>query len=184
MPKYKLIFDLDCTVVDLPFAILQHYNRDFKDNKTKITEYNFADLDKAPYPYFEQLLHSKGLFYNAPPITGAIEIINKFLDEGYDCYFASNPLHNKYCAFEKYQWIDCYINNFPKNNIIFCGNKGILSNKNTILLDDEIGYLTDFNESGEGISIAFEQPWNTDKWKGLNVSNWESFYNLIKMLEN
>jgi 5'(3')-deoxyribonucleotidase len=182
--KKQIFMDLDCTVVDLPSIILEHYNHDFKDNKTKINKYNFGDLDKAPYPYFEQLLSSKGLFYNAPPIPNAIETINKLLDEGYECFIISNPVHNKYCAFEKYQFINIWLPKFNQDNIIFTGNKGIFSNKNRILLDDQMNYLTDFRDYGEGISIAFEQPWNKKEWKGLTVSDWNEFHELVKILDN
>lgn len=181
MPNFELFLDMDCCIYDLNKVVIKHYNHDYKDNydHRQNKSYFWSDT-KAPRPYFENLLNSKGIFYEGEPIDNAVEIINKLHDEGFKIYFVSLPLWNKHCTYEKVEWLKKHFKWLnPNTDIVFTGNKKLLDKENRILYDDNI----DFLNWEKGINICFAQGWN-EEFKGwYRVHTHDEFYKLVHKIE-
>jgi len=160
------------------------YNKNIKISDIKTWSLNtYMDGDKA----FE-IINSPGFFGSLEPIEGAIEIIEKLVnDDKYEVFIISSP-SNEFSVYEKYKWIQKNLPYFDIRNLILVGNKGELlsriNGENSILFDDCPEYLNKFN----GVSVVMDREYNRELIVGVDcdyrVSEWNEFYGVVKGLNN
>jgi len=183
-----LYVDMDEIIVSFLDKLCSIYNSKYNTN-IKISDIKtwslntYMDGDKA----FE-IINSPGFFGSLEPIEGAIETIEKLVnDDKYELFIISSP-SNEYSVYEKYKWIMRYLPFFDVRNLILVGNKGDLLSRldgeNSILLDDCPEYISKFN----GVSVVMNRKYNKELVVGVDcdyrVSNWDEFYEIIKGLVN
>ena len=87
-------------------------------------------------------------------------IRSKFKPE--QIYLLTNPVvGGAGTATGKLLWIEKYLPGFVKRTIITQASKGLLAKPNTLLIDDNNGYIDGFIEAG-GQGILVPRPWNRD----------------------
>lgn len=183
MSKLTLFIDMDECLYDLSDFVRERVNKDFNKNYPKGFNKNYWWADyNIPKRYFEYLLNEKEFFLNLKPVEGAIEVLTKLHNEGYDIHILTCPQYNETCFLEK---VDSIKSDLPfiniETNFHTSGNKGLFAKKNRILIDDNLIYLNQWRENG-GIAIAFNHPWNSE-FSGHRVFNWNDYYRLIKNIE-
>lgn len=89
-------------------------------------------------------IYEEGFYRNLEPMAGAIDAINKLVNAPHlDVYIASKPATgSKYCASEKYAWIEEHIPTLRKKIFLTC-NKNLLAGH--YLIDDHPKKWNKFN---------------------------------------
>ena len=177
--KLTLYIDMDeiiCKFLDkLCSEYNNKYNKNIKISDIKTWSLNtYMDGDKA----FE-IINSPGFFGSLESIEGAIETIEKLVnDDKYEVFIISSP-SNEYSVYEKYKWIKEYLPYFDIKNLILVGNKGDLLSRignDGILFDDCPEYIEKFN----GVSVVMDRAYNQDVKCDYRVSGWDEFYGVVE----
>jgi 5'-nucleotidase len=140
--KEILYIDMDGVLVDLDTQIEKKYTKSHVENHRE----KIIDSDK-------------NLFYESPPIRGAIEAFNK-LCEKYEVYILSTaPWKNLESWKAKRKWVEVYIGDNAYKKLILSHNKGLLNG--SYIIDDRIkNGVSEFK--GEHIHFGSEKfpNWN------------------------
>jgi len=183
--KLPLYIDMDEVICKFLEELCSEYN--YKYNKRiKISDIKtwslntYMDGDKA----FE-IINSPGFFGSLEPIEGAIETIEKLVnDDRYEVFIITSP-SNEHSVFEKYKWIQQNLPFFDVRNLILVGNKGDLLSRignDGILFDDCPEYLSKFN----GVRVVMDRAYNRELVVGIDcdyrVSEWSEFYEVVERL--
>jgi len=181
--KLPLYIDIDEVIAKFLEELCSEYN--YKYNKNiKISDIKtwslntYMDGDKA----FE-IINSPGFFGSLEPIEGAIETIEKLInDNKYEVFIISSP-SNEFSVYEKYLWISKNLPFFDVRNLILVGNKGELLSRlgnNGILFDDCPEYISKFN----GVSVVMDRAYNRELIVGVDcdyrVDGWDEFYGVVE----
>jgi 5'-nucleotidase len=100
-----VLLDMDGTIVDWDQGFLNQWRgRSYIDRGKS---YRMEEcVDPALQAEAVQLIYSKGLFENLPPMDGAIDAINEMLDMGLKIFLCTAPImKSAYCAQEKINWV-------------------------------------------------------------------------------
>jgi len=185
--KLTLYIDIDEVIAKFLDKLCTEYNYKYNTN-IKISDIKtwslntYMDGDKA----FE-IINSPGFFGSLELIEGAIETIEKLVNnDKYEVFIISSP-SNEFSVFEKYLWIRKHLPFFDIKNLILVGNKGdLLSRLNGeggVLFDDCPEYIRKFN----GVSVVMDRAYNRELVIGMDcdyrVSEWSEFYEVVKGLE-
>jgi 5'-nucleotidase len=182
MNKKSFGIDLDDTCNCLVEHWVDTYNNEYNDTlkKEDIKDWNIAKYvkpgcDKTIY----KMLTRPEFFLNLNIKPNTYEV-TKWLLEKVDLYIVT-AYHYKTCK-DKVKWIIKYLPHIPKENIIFCNNKGLL--KLDYLLDDGIHNISDFyNTNPDGVGVIFNEPWNENLEKNYpRVKDWlevKKFFEVI-----
>lgn len=177
--KLEIYIDMDGVLCNTDKYVAEHMLRtkgikyDWKTNKSWWWS-EWLSRKEA-----EELILSENFFYNLEPMEDAIEVLNKLHEEGHKIYFLSTPEYNKYCAYEKNQWLIENIDFYnEKEHLILTGNKKLLDGENRLLLDDSPNNL----KWDKGINVCFDHSYNRE-FNGLRVNNFCDFYHLIQLME-
>jgi 5'(3')-deoxyribonucleotidase len=157
--------DMDGVIVDLLTPWLAQYNEDFRDSvkPEDIKEWDTSKFVKCGKLIFNYLDH-EGIWFNAPPYPGAIEMLKKWHDQGHELYLATTPWHSKYCLIEKVLWVNKHLPFLGCERLIFTHNKGLL--RGDILIDDKPENLTGFR----GARVLHEKSWSVARKLGKTIS--------------
>lgn len=179
----EIVTDLDDTGVNLSKEVIRRYNEDYNDNFDWRENKSYLWQDtKAPADYFKSILSSKGIFLNAEPIDGFVDIMTKLHNDGFSIKICTLPQwYSWYCFQEKIEWVEKYL---PFINIAkdlhMTGGKDFLSKPNRILYDDNLEHLISWKSKG-GLAVAFPQGWN----KEFSIrKNYKEFYKYVMKYEN
>lgn len=131
----------------------------------------------------------EGFFANLLAYKG-IEEINKMVENGNVYIISASP--NMYADLDKKTWLNRYLPNLPKQNILLCRigqNKArfietklsIKIDHNCFLLDDYTKNLTEWESAGgTGIKrITTVSDNSTKKWKGLELKDLTKLHELV-----
>ena len=119
------------------------------------------------------------------PIEGAIETIEKLVNDGNEVFIISSPM-NEYSVFEKYLWVKENLPFFDIKNLILVGNKGDLlsriNGEGGVLLDDCPAYLREFNNQ----FLIMDREYNKELIVGVDcdfrVDGWDEFYGVVEWI--
>ena len=188
MRKHKIFLDMDDVAKELCKRLVARYNKDFNDNVNWLDNMEQMIWDnkniKADKKYIMDLLFEKGAFLDNPPIEGFVECVKRLIDDGFEVFFLTFPQwESPYCVSEKVEWLQTYLPFFKLDHLIMAKNKGEVSGKHKILLDDSPNNLTDWEKEG-GIGISYAKIKYSQKWCGKQVFSFEEFYEYVHILEN
>jgi len=149
--------DLDGVVVNIMQNWLDQYNRDWEDDLTteRITAWETHSFAKGGTRIYDYMWR-EGFFGEAPPYPGAIEAIQCLWNLNHTIYFASTPIPSAFCPKEKYDWVEHYLPEIGRENVILGWNKGLL--RGDALVDDKPENLLKF----KGMKVLMDRPWNRD----------------------
>lgn len=133
---------------------------------------------------FRELLHPKqlkrlysilqqpGFFRDIPVSENAIEVVMQ-LSKYYELYVATAAMEFPNSFREKYDWLQMYFPFIPWTNLVFCGNKSIISSD--FLIDDHVRNLISFKGNG----ILYTAPHNLKEKNFKRVNNWKEIAELF-----
>lgn len=153
----------------------------------------FLDLDGTLAKFnvpnaLNRFENEKGFFANLGAYKG-IDKINELAKQGNIYIISASP--NKNADEDKMKWINKFLPNIPKNNIVICRcgeckafvlqKLGLIIDKACYLLDDYTKNLIEWeNYGGTGIKRITEVADNsTGKWTGLQLKQLEKLYELV-----
>jgi len=171
-----IFIDMDDVICDFITELCDRLHKKYNKKVTpsQITTWTLSDHIGNDWL---EIIQEPGYFKSLKPIDGAIDTINKLIEENREVFIITSPM-NEYSVFEKYLWVKEYLPFFPINNLILVGNKGDILSKinNGILFDDCPEYLEKFN----GITVAMDKPYNWNVKSDFRVSNWDDFYRVVR----
>lgn len=183
--KPEIYIDMDNVIYNFLEVVVGRYNKAFRDNipYQEVKSYWFDECTKAPREWFEWLLNQEGIFHEGKEIEGAIDTINKLIEEDYKVYIITSPQwDSKYGLNEKVLWLRENLPMFPIKNLFYGAKKSKLVGANRILFDDDPKNLVHWKKGG-GTCICMKTGWN-DEWKENKVNSWDGFYKRLKFIEN
>lgn len=77
-------------------------------------------------------------------------------------YIVTHPQPDQRCFAHKLAWVQDNLPTVPIRNLIYCVDKHLFSRPGTILIDDCERNVNLFTGMGEGYSVLFPQPWNSN----------------------
>ena len=171
-----IFIDMDDVICDFITELCDRLHKKYNKKVTpsQITTWTLSDHIGNDWL---EIIQEPGYFKSLKPIDGAIDTINKLIEENREVFIITSPM-NEYSVFEKYLWVKEYLPFFPINNLILVGNKGDILSKinNGILFDDCPEYLEKFN----GITVTMDKPYNWNVKSDFRVSNWDDFYRVVR----
>lgn len=180
--KLHLFIDMDEVTADLMNPWLTWVNTTFNLNH-KYTDvkgweiHRFVECGKQCYDF----LAEEGVYSALDPIPGAVKALNALQVAGHKITFVTAPPSNhEHAKEEKIKWLEKRFKWFnAETDILFSHDKGHdgLIHKADILLDDRAKWLYDF----QGISIAFDRPWN-QHFNGLRIRTWPEFVKKVNAM--
>ena len=175
MKKMSIAIDMDGVLADVEAQFLNWYERDY-GIKMKREELLGKSEDTA-FPeegVVRKFAHTAGFFLDVPVMEGAVEAV-KSLSERFDIYIVSAAMEFPKSLPEKLEWLK---KNFPFigwKQIIFCGDKSIISTD--YMIDDHIKNLDYF----KGKTILFHAFHNVGYNHHVRVKDWGE---VVELLDN
>lgn len=120
----------------------------------------------------KKIIKQPGFFADVEVKEDAISTIHR-LSHYYEIYVATAAMEFPNSFREKYDWLAKHFDFIPWSNIVFCGDKSIISSD--YLLDDHPRNLRAFK--GEG--VLFSSPNNLKETAFKRVSNWKEVAELF-----
>lgn len=117
-------------------------------------------------------LHEPGFFKDIPVMPDATDVVFE-LSRYYEIFVATASMEFPNSFREKFDWLQAYFPFIPWTNIVFCGNKSIISSD--FLIDDHVKNLTSFKGKG----ILFSAPHNLKETNYRRVNNWKEIADLF-----
>ncbi len=186
MDYNKIVYvDVDDTIEDLLLSWVNYLNSKYNLN-VDINDCKGWDLTLLfPTLTDKQIvdaLWDVELWKSIKPIDGAIQYLQKLVEDGFDVYLAT-ATHISYYN-DKYKYvINKYFPFITEDHIITIHNKQLL--KGLVLVDDYVENLKDADYYG----ILFESYYNKDvdlskESKIMRAHNWKECYDLIHDIYN
>ena len=185
-----IYLDMDETLVNLVDPWMDQLNKmsGYEFTRDQVgcysVEKNYKDklsLDEIFLPF-----NTEGFWEGLPPFDGAIDFVQRLLDNDFDVYIATIPALGPVCHYEKEQWVQNHLPFIGRERLIFCHHKYVL--KGQALFDDNPKYLSQFdghrllfdkpwNQEGELIKQAFHESWFT------RMYSYDSVFNFLMQME-
>lgn len=169
----SIAIDMDGVLADVEAQFLKWYERDFGIKMKK--EDLVGKTEHTAFPeegMIHKFAHTEGFFLDVPVMEGAVEAV-KSLSEKFDTYIVSAAMEFPKSLPEKLEWLKI---NFPFigwRQIIFCGDKSIISTD--YMIDDHIKNLDFF----KGKTILFHAFHNVSYNHHERVNNWEEVMEVL-----
>lgn len=174
----RIAIDMDEVMADFYAKDLQMYNQLF-DADLKVSDLNDQYVSEV-YPETDTVMkfirNTKGFFKDLPVMEGAQEVIKELMED-HEIFITSAAMDFPNSFDDKFYWMQ---KNFPaihKQNIVFCGNKGIIHAD--YLIDDHSHHFDDFTGTG----ILFTSHHNKQIDHPRRVNNWQDVREYFKNLD-
>lgn len=172
----RLAIDMDEVIADAFTAeynwLVEKYNYNW--SKDMFFGKEFSEIaSKDHIEQIKKIQHEGRFFEDLPIIDGALKAV-KSLCSVCEVFITTAALEYPNSCIHKYRWLR---KNFPfisDSNIVFCGDKSVISAD--ILIDDNSHHFSRF----QGIGVLFTAPHNAnDNWP-IRVTGWSEAENLIR----
>ncbi len=186
----RIFLDMDETLVNLvdPWLAILNDKAGTDFTRDTTTCYSVEDSFRGKLSMREVFkpFDTPGFWSGLPPFPGAIEFVQRLLDNDFDIYIATIPALGSVCHYEKEKWVMKHLPFIGRERLVFCHHKFILQGQ--ALFDDNPKYLARFN----GHRLLFDKPWNQEDElrKQAMVESWftrvysyDSVFNFLMQME-
>lgn len=194
MRKLNILCDMDDIIVSLLDYWLELYNRDYKDNKTKLDIWDY-DLWKCVKPECGKKIYDyisrKGFFNSLSPLPGAIEALKQIHADGHDITLVSTPSYAASSYSDKILWVKRFLPFLDSRQDVFLGAKKYLL-RGDLLIDDSPVNISKYRAAWpEAKILTIAYPFNEDvgslTTQRINScldteKAWEVIYKWVKLL--
>ncbi len=152
-----VLFDLDNCLCNLLSPWLEEYNRRFDDNlkREDITEWEIRPfLKPEARTGFFKIINEEGFYKKVKPIEDFISMAKCFVEGGHEVGVLTSCNSSPNMINGKIEWLGKHCNFIPKENWMFCCNKGLA--RADMLIDDRVKNIEDFlvnNEHAQGYIV-------------------------------
>ncbi|GHB81952.1 5' nucleotidase, NT5C type [Persicitalea jodogahamensis] len=164
----RITLDMDDVLADTHGKLIDYVLNEFDTHylyedfrKTPIKELLHPKQFKKMYTY----IHQSGFFKDIPVMEGAQETVQE-LSQYYEIFVATAALEFPNSFREKYDWLQSNFPDIAWKNIVFCGDKSIISSD--FLIDDHVKNMLSFTGKG----ILYSAPHNMEETAYPRVANW------------
>lgn len=168
-PRQRIAVDMDEVIADFLSKHLALYNAEFGESLTPddLRGKKLHDLVvEERRPQLETFLTADDFFGDLGIVEGSQQVISD-LTERYEVFVTTSAMEYPTSFVAKYRWLEEHFPFVPANNIVFCGDKGIVAAD--YLIDDNARHFARFR--GEG--ILFTAPHNVEENRYRRVNGWQ-----------
>lgn len=163
----RIAIDMDDVIADAFKGQAEWLEKTFSQSPDVPDGLKFFDvLSPEQGLQLELMLQSGEFFADLDPLAGAIETLRS-LTQKHDVFIATAAMTYPNSCGPKFAWIEKYLPFFDPLNIVFCGDKSIISAD--YLIDDHSYNFDAF--AGQGILFSASHN-RHDQWP-LRVNNWD-----------
>jgi 5'-nucleotidase len=174
MTRKTIGIDMDGVLADIETHWLNWYEKDYGVKLNTSIFLGVKETDAFPdKEAVHRFTNTPGFFRTLPVMEGAVAAVKK-LAEDYDIYIVSAAMEFPLSLFEKKEWLAEHFPFISWENIIFCGDKSVISTD--FLIDDYCKNL----DHCIGMPIMFTAGHNTNHTHHTRVNNWEEVLTLME----
>lgn len=165
---------MDGVLADIETHFLEWYERDYGVRVPR--EDLLGKREPEAFPDKEavwRFVFTPGFFRTLPVMPGAVEAVQKLM-ENFDVYIVSAAMEFPQSLSEKLEWLNEHFPFIQWNNIVFCGDKSIISTD--YMIDDHCKNL----DHCKGKTIMFSSFHNVNYNHHTRAENWEEVLELFK----
>lgn len=173
----RLAVDMDDVIADTSGRYLELYNSEFVDAPVSEEEWIGTSLyEFVPEHRRDRMasyLLEPAFFAQLIPRPDALRVLQA-LSRNYELFIATAAMHYPECFAARYAWLRRHLPFIPPRQIVFCGDKGIISAD--YLIDDNPWQLERF----QGRGILFSAPHNAGVSGFHRVDSWNDVERLFQ----
>jgi 5'-nucleotidase len=171
--KKTLAVDMDGVIADTIANFITWYERDYGVRIELEAFEGKPEAEGLPDNMVRKYVVTPGFFRSVPVMKGAREALLE-LSEIFDIYIVSAAMEFPQSLFEKYEWLKEHFPFISWRNIIFCGDKSIISTD--YLIDDHVKNL----DVCKGKTLMFTAGHNAGINHHTRVNNWNEVISRLK----
>ena len=165
--KKTVAIDMDGVIADVEAHFLDWYERDYGERFSKNILIGVSEEEAFPEKgAVRRFVTTPGFFSTVPVMEGAVDAVKKIM-ETYEVYIVSAAMEFPQSLPEKYSWLNEHFPFIGWRNIIFCGDKSIISTD--YLIDDHCKNL----DVCKGKRIMFTAGHNVNYTHHTRGNNWK-----------
>jgi 5'(3')-deoxyribonucleotidase len=164
--QQRIAIDMDGVIADHLNKQLRLYNRDYGD------QLSFEDLQGKKLREIAKCGHEVQNYYRDTTFFGDLTVMEgsqsviQQLQQKYEVFITTAAMEFPSSFQAKFAWLSEHFAFIPADNIVFCGNKGII--RADYLIDDNSYHFKNF----QGKGILFSSPHNVFETEYTRVNNW------------
>lgn len=169
MRKKSIAIDMDDVMTDAAGRFIEIYRQEFNDDLSDLRLPGRTLQNTVPparLAAVNQFPHRPDFFKDMDIKENCREVVKK-LQEQYEVYVVTAAMEFEHCLNHKYNWLKNHLPFIPWTNIVFCGNKSIISTD--YLIDDLERNLKSFT----GTPLVFTAGHNTHLTAYTRLNNWQ-----------
>ena len=164
----RVAIDMDETIADSLKEHIRRYNAEFATNVSAGDLFGkhleqFASIDRREA--VRHAVRDESFFDCLDVIDGAPQVIQELIRD-HEVFIVSSAMEIPESFAAKHRWLRMHFPFIPEQNVVFCGNKGIIDAD--YLIDDESRHFANFRGTG----ILFSAPHNLSETARLRIDNW------------
>ncbi|MBN2107055.1 MAG: 5'-3'-deoxyribonucleotidase [Deltaproteobacteria bacterium] len=179
MKKVPIILvDMDGVLADFDRHFMVVWSARYPDrpalDQSRRTSFYIKDEFKSEYRQdIQSIFEEPGFYLDLPPVSGAVAAMQAMKRTGYDVWICSSPKMNyRYCAPEKYQWVERELGTEWVERVILTRRKAMI--QGDVLIDDQPDIP--FSETASWKQALFDAPYNRNhsSLPRINWLNWKT----------
>lgn len=178
----RIGIDMDGVLCDLTASVVEKLNRYHGEDLkvTDITQYDFHhNCQNATREDVFQYFCEPGFFRHLDPIPGAVENVNRLIDDGHEIIIISACRNGQEC---KLQWLKNHLPRINEKDCIFTWRKDLVDVD--ILIEDHGENLLKWQAHWPTRTpILLDQPYNRQYDQFIRTTHWIGIYDIISNLE-
>jgi len=175
MTKLRIAIDMDDVMAATANKILRIYNEHFGTNFTSADFDGKAFNEVIPtenYHLIHEKVHEVGFFRDIEIMADAAEVVEK-LNQKYEVFVVSAATEFPNSLKEKIDWLGEHLPFISWKNIVFCGDKSIVSAD--IMIDDHEKNLKTF----KGRTLMFDAIHNQKITDYQRIKSWKEIEKIL-----
>jgi 5'(3')-deoxyribonucleotidase/uncharacterized protein with PQ loop repeat len=173
--RLRIAIDMDETIANSLKEHIRRFNAAFGANLTEeaLQGKNIEDLVPADQrTAVRRLVQDDSFFADLDVIADAQQVVHELTRE-HEVFIVSAAMDFPQSFGAKYLWLQRHFSFIPVQNLVFCGDKGIINAD--YLIDDQARHFPGFRGTG----ILFSAPHNSKEAGWLRVENWQEVRRLF-----
>jgi 5'-nucleotidase len=175
MTKLRIAIDMDDVMAATANKIINLYNKKFQTNlkESDFEGKKFYDvISPENYQAIHEEVYKIGFFRDIEVMPDAIEVVDR-LHQKYEVFIVSAATEFPNSLKEKIDWLQEHFPFISWKNIVFCGDKSIISAD--IMIDDHEKNLSTF----KGRTLMFDAVHNQLNHEYERVKSWKKIEKLL-----
>jgi 5'-nucleotidase len=172
--RISIAIDMDGVIADTESHFIRYYEQETGEKVDRkiflgVPE-GLALPDKTAVQRF---VRTPGFFRSLPVIPGSVDALQSLMED-FDVYIVSAAMEFPLSLYEKKQWLEEHFPFISWKNIVFCGDKSIISTD--YLIDDHLKNLDNFS----GTPLMYHAAHNTLVNHHRRMNNWQEILEYFK----